>query len=242
MDWSKAKNILIIALIATNIFLLITYFAESKNDKSIINEDALITVLKGKNIFIDTEIPEKYEKMPAITIEYNNDKNDLIEKTLVMDKYNVPSGSEEEEYHKIADKFLKDVGVNNENLVFDEVLENKKTNIVKYKNCYKEVVIGDSFVEVTFYDGEIKDVTRQFLTATPQSKKKLKVTSPEEALLMFMTEKNIDEEIYVENMQLVFWVNDSTFDGQSLVSDTAFPTWEVTYNGGLIKYIEAYKT
>lgn len=241
MDWSKAKNILIIALIATNIFLLITYFAEKETDNSIMNQDALLTVLEGKNIFINTKIPDKYEKMPAITIEYNHDKNELIDKILKQDLYNVPSDAEKEVYHKAADNFLKECQVANENLVFEKVFTEKETTIVKYKNCYKQIAIGDSFIEVTFYEGKIKDVTRQFLTSRLKSKKKLKVTAPEEALLIFMSKKKTDEVVNVENMQLVFAVNDSSFDEQALVSDTAFPTWKITYNSGLIKYIKAYK-
>lgn len=241
MDWSKTKNILIIALIATNIFLLFTYLTKNETDNKIVDKEVLFTVLEGKNIFVDTEIPDKYENMPAITIEYNNDKQDLIEKNLKRDIYNISVDSKKEAYHKAANQFLKDCQLFNDNLVFDKVVTEGKSTVVKYKNCYKKIAIGDSFIGVTFLDGKIQDVTRQLLTPTPQSKKKLKVTSPEEALLMFMSEKDSEEVIHVEKMQLVFWVNDSGFNGEALVSDTAFPAWEITYNGGKTKYIDAYK-
>lgn len=241
MDWSKAKNILIVALIATNIFLMFTYITKNETEHKIVDKEALFTVLEGRNIFVDTQIPDKYENMPAITIEYNNDKQDLIEKNLKRDIYNISADSRKEAYHKAANQFLKDCQLFNENLVFDKVVIDGKSAVVKYKNCYKEIAIGDSFIKVTFFNGKIQDVTRQLLTPTPRDKKKLKVTSPEEALLMFMSEKDSEEAIHVEKIELVFWVNNSGFDGEALVSDTAFPAWEITYNGGQTKYIDAYK-
>ncbi|MHC1723420.1 MAG: two-component system regulatory protein YycI [Aminipila sp.] len=241
MDWSKAKNILIVALIATNIFLLFTYLTKNETDHKIVDKDVLFTVLEGKNIFVDAEIPDKYENMPAITIEYNNDKQNLIEKNLKRDVYNVSANSKKEAYHKAANLFLKDCQLFSDNLVFDNVETEGKSIVVKYKNCYKKIAIGDSFIGVTFLDGKIQDVTRQFLTPTPKTKKKIKVTSPEEALLMFMSEKDSNDVIHVEKIQLVYWVNDSEFNGEALVSDTAFPAWEITYNGGKTKYIDAYK-
>lgn len=239
MDWSKAKNILIVALIATNVFLLCTYLTKSSMDDEVMDQEVLFTVLKGKNIYVDTKIPSKYENMPALTIEYNNDKQTVIEKALKQGIYNIPVNSGKRDYHDMADKFLNDCQLNNENLVFDKVVTKEKSTVVRYKNCYKNIAIGDSFLEVSFLDGKINDVTRQRLTLEP--KKKLKVTSPEEALLMFMSEKDPNEVIHVEKMQLVFWVNSSEFNGESLISDTAFPAWEITYNGGKTKYIDAYK-
>lgn len=240
MDWSKAKNILIVALIATNIFLLVTYLTKNETEHKVVDKEVLFAVLEAKNIFVDTEIPDKYKNMPAITIEYNNDKQDLIEKNLKRDIYNISANSKMEAYHKTANQFLRDCQLFNDNLVFDKVVTKGQSTVVRYKNCYKNIAIGDSFMAVTFLDGKIKDATRQLLTPIPKSKK-IKVTSPEEALLMFMSEKDSEDAIHVEKMELVFWINDSGFNGEALVSDTAFPAWEITYNGGKTKYIEAYK-
>ncbi|WP_164914462.1 two-component system regulatory protein YycI [Aminipila luticellarii] len=241
MDWSKAKNILIVALIATNIFLLCTYLTKNNADNQVLDQDVLFAILKEKNVFVDTEIPDKYENMPAITIEYNNGRQAQIEQALKQDIYMIPANSSQELYRQTADQFLEDNQLGRDNLIFDKVLTHGKSTVVRYKNSYKKVAIGDSFVEVSFQSGKVKDVTRQCLSLTPKSKKKLKVSSPEEALLLFMSEKNSEEIIHVEKMQLVFWVNSSDFNGESLISDTAFPAWEITYNGGKTKYIDAYK-
>jgi hypothetical protein len=120
-------------------------------------------------------------------------------------------------------------------------IEGDKT-IVKYKNRYKGIEIGDSFVACEFVKGKLENVTRHGLNPVGQSKKNLNVISPAEALLIFMSEKETEERIFVEHIELVFWVNNSSFDGETLISDTAFPTWEITYNGGKKQYIEAYET
>lgn len=242
MDWSKSKNILIIALIATNIFLLFTYITKNSQESSATNQEVLFTVLEGRNIFVDIELPVKYDKMPAITIAYNNDKDGLIEENLRSSKYSVSKDAGDKDYQRAAEKFLKDCELNSENLIFDSVTQEESTVIVRYRNYYKESMIGDSFVDITFDKGILTDITRQFLTPVEQSKKKLNVISPEEALLIFMSEKETNEEVHVEDMKLVFWVNDSSFDEDALVSDTAFPAWQITYNGGLTTYIDAYKT
>ncbi|QIB67906.1 hypothetical protein Ami103574_00650 [Aminipila butyrica] len=241
MDWSKAKNILIVALIVTNTFLLFTYLTKNSTEDRPMDQETLFTVLQGKDIYVDTDIPDKYENMPAITIKYNGDKQELIEAALKKNIYQVATKASEDDYKAVADQFLADCQLSNESLLFDKVMANGDTAVVRYKNSYKKVAIGDSFMEVSFKNGKVTDVTRQRLTLNSKSKKKLKVTSPEEALLMFMSEKQPEEVIHVEKIQLVFWVNSSEFNGESLISDTAFPAWEITYNGGQTKYIEAYK-
>lgn len=239
MDWSKAKNILILALIATNIFLLFTYFSEKEDDNKIVDRNVLFNVLEEKNIFIDTKIPDKYEKMPAIRIKYKDSKQELIEKNLSSDKYEVTINADENEYRESADNFLNDCDIYSKNLLFDNVTTKDNYTVVKYKNSYRQIVIANSYIEVTFFEGKIKDVTRELLTIVP--KKKLEIIAPEEALLMFMSENNSNEKLHVEKMQLVFWINDSSFNGEALVSDTAFPTWQIVYNDGMVKYINAYK-
>ncbi len=242
MDWAKTKNILIVALIATNIFLVFTYFSKNDTEDMITDRDVLYSVLKEKNIFIDTEIPEEYDKMSALTIEYNYDYNKIIEENLKKEDFNLPVDSSEEKYHEKADEFLEASFIGNENLLFDSVVIKDDEVVVKYKNRYKEIVIGDSFFEVTFANGKIKNATRKILNIEPHTKKKLKVISPEEALLIFMGEKKSQEEYHIEKMQLVSWINSSNFNGEATISDTAFPTWEITYNDGEIEYIVAYKS
>lgn len=73
MDWSKAKSILIVALIITNILLGYVLFLDQNNidstvDDKFVNES--IELLKGKNIKLNAEVPLKYSNLFGLTVEY----------------------------------------------------------------------------------------------------------------------------------------------------------------------------
>lgn len=74
MDWSKAKSILIIAFIVTNIFLAYMLFTMKQDESEIVIEDKfveeVIKLLDKKDISIDTKIPKSIPKLPAISLEY----------------------------------------------------------------------------------------------------------------------------------------------------------------------------
>lgn len=89
MDWSKAKNILIIIFIILNIFLLV-YSCISREKSTVSKESvaAVIDILEKNNIIIDKacEIP-MYKKNTAMLVFENSDinKQKIIEKLLGKD-------------------------------------------------------------------------------------------------------------------------------------------------------------
>lgn len=238
MDWSKSKNILILALIATNIFLLFTYLDKNYSGKQDTDEDVLIAVLADKNIYLDTKIPTEYDKLPAITVEYNDDQEEQVAANLFRTIYNVPIQAKNSQYKDSATRFLKDCGLMNANIFLEGIFEQGSETIVRFKTRYKGILIEDSTIECKYEAGQLKDVTRHWLTPIGQGKKKLEIMSPEQALLIFMSEKQTNDEITIEKMELVYWINESSFNGETLISDTALPAWQITYNGGKKKYIE----
>lgn len=74
MDWSKAKSILIIAFIVTNIFLAYMLFTMKQDESEIVIEDEfveeVIKLLEKKDIKIATKIPKSISKLPTIYLEY----------------------------------------------------------------------------------------------------------------------------------------------------------------------------
>lgn len=238
MDWSKAKNILIIALIATNIFLLFTYLDKNYSEKQDTDEDVLLAVLADKNIHLDTKIPTQYDKLPAITVEYNDDQEEQVTANLFRTIYNVPIQAKDSRYKDSATRFLKDCGLMNTNIFLEGIFEQGSETIVRFKTRYKGILIEDSAIECKYEAGQLKDVTRHWLTPIGQGKKKLDIMSPEQALLIFMSEKQTNDKITIEKMVLVYWINQTSFNGETLISDTALPAWQITYNGGKKKYIE----
>ena len=59
MDWTKAKTILIVALIGTNIFLVFTFGFNESTQKAPNIREALVSVLSNNNITLTADIPEK---------------------------------------------------------------------------------------------------------------------------------------------------------------------------------------
>lgn len=73
MNWSRAKTILIIALVITNVFLLSVYHKNAKADADRIAEStaSAIEYLESRGIEIDCEVPKNIETMPVITLSFS---------------------------------------------------------------------------------------------------------------------------------------------------------------------------
>ena len=243
MDWSKTKNILIIALIATNIFLLVTYMAKNEKETTIAEMDVLTSILEERNVFFDAEMPAYEGKVPAVTLSYRDESEKIAEILREKDYVLVNGAMDGDVAHKdMATKFLKDCGLYNEAIEFDKVVRDEDgITIVRFRNLYKDMAIGGSYIDVTFEDGAIVNASNQFVTVASKSKKKLEIISPEEALLVLMSEKEQDEILNIKNINLVYWINDSSFESEGLISDTAFPAWEITYKDDTVDYVGAYR-
>ena len=155
MNWAKAKTILIIALIITDVFLIFTYGKFGAGNDEFKDHKALSEFLAQKNIFVDTEaIPSKHQDMAVVFVQKEGDDFKVIE----------------------------------------------------------------------------------------SSSKKQKTISAAQGLLLFMMQKSGGESIYIESIDMVYWLDESSVDTETAVSaDTAFPVWKIIYNGGEISYIDAFE-
>lgn len=79
MDWSKAKTILLIALVIVNLLLGSIYLLEKKEEKSHeFSEDELINKLSQKDIKLSVDIPNGENELKGIVVEYEfYDANDI---------------------------------------------------------------------------------------------------------------------------------------------------------------------
>ncbi|TJX66435.1 hypothetical protein E8P77_07860 [Soehngenia saccharolytica] len=79
MDWSKAKTILLIALVIVNMLLGSIYLLEKKEEKSHeFSEDELINKLSQKDIKLSVDIPNGENELKGIVVEYEfYDANDI---------------------------------------------------------------------------------------------------------------------------------------------------------------------
>lgn len=93
MDWSKAKSLLIIAFILTNIFLVYNIWGETfKHDEiQTVNNKYLDDVeqyLNDNGINIDTHIPEEIVSLPMLVVRYKNFDSDKTAEMLLGKDYN----------------------------------------------------------------------------------------------------------------------------------------------------------
>lgn len=119
MDWAKAKNILIIAFILTNL-LLIYVLVDTKDLEDPTLKVEFIKDVKNmlleKNININCEIPKTTPSLPLLTVEY-----------------------ESYDPHKLADRFFKDYSreLNEDSFVFKSEAERlivKNRKEIEYEN------------------------------------------------------------------------------------------------------------
>lgn len=243
MDWTKAKSILIVALLITNLVLIATYVSQNNRfqDNEQEMQDVTIKLLEDKNIYIKTEIPKEHHRMSKLTVQYDKLNEDIIQKQLAEQK--ALSGSEltDENLISMTEKFLESCGLLTENVTFDSIDHTGENLTVNYKNYINGIAIEDSYIALTVEDGKITDLKRYWLNPVEISKIEKEVIPAAAALIKFMSENETGEKIYVTGISLVYWLDSGTFDAESPVTDTAFPAWKITYNQGKVKYIPAWE-
>ena len=71
MNWSKAKTILIIALIVCNLFLLQNYLSieQAEEDRIIESTESAVEYIENQGIKVNCEIPKKTMSLPVITVK-----------------------------------------------------------------------------------------------------------------------------------------------------------------------------
>ena len=243
MDWTKAKSILIVALIVTNLVLIGTYFFQEYRFRS--NEEemriATIKLLEDKNIFVETEIPEMHGRMPKITVQYDKINQDVIEEQLANHKTLAAGKVTDDNLIALTTEFLEQCNLMTENVTFDTIERTGKNIRVTYKNYLNGYAIEESYIIFTVTDGRITDMKRFWLNPIEVSDTEKGAISAVAALIRFMRENTEEEKIHVQDISLVYWLDASAFDAESPVTDTAFPAWKITYNRGKTQYVSAWE-
>ncbi|MDO4553364.1 MAG: two-component system regulatory protein YycI [Bacillota bacterium] len=243
MDWSKSKNILIIALLITNVLLLCFYVAgqlrQGAEDDQIMEET--LALLEARNIYLETEVPQVQERMAVLNVEYHQVDEERLEAALESQRA-LPAGEQTEEAILDAcNAFADSLGLLTETTELESVVEEGDAVVVRYRNVYEGIPVEESYMVCTFRNGRVEELERQWLLPTGTGKNKREVLSAWAALIDFMSGTEGEEPIRVEGMELVYWLDPSTVSADSPVSDTAFPAWKIIYNGGLSDHVTAYR-
>lgn len=243
MDWTKAKTIVIIALLITNLFLIITYGisrGEPQRDEKE-RQAETIALLEKRNIFIETEIPEGRGRMPVLTVEYDHlDQTLLLQEIQKQETLPGAQRSEKGIQEKVQE-FLADCGVWSEHVTLDRIEQEENRMILFYKNVVGETLLEDSYMVCTVEGGRVTALSRYWLKPLEFGKAKQDTISPSVALLHFMSENKEEDVIYVDKMEMVYWLDPASIDTESPVLDTAWPAWKITYNNGKVVHIDAYE-
>lgn len=240
MDWTKSKNLLIVALVVTNMVLLFAYHFKDDSFKSY-DEDALINYLKNKNIVMETDIPEKETRMAVLAVEYDKIDEKKIEKVISGQQSGSNSDLTKEELMALTDGFLEKCGAMTESVALDKVLQKGKITTVRYKNVFEGIPIEESYMICTIEEGKVTKFDRYWLEPIKFADSKKEVIPASVAMMKFMRDNQEQDKVHVKSIELVYWLDQSTFNTSSSISDTVLPTWKITYDQGKIKHIPAFK-
>lgn len=246
MDWTKAKTILIVALIITNLVLIGTYFYQSNrfntNEKEM--QDVTVKLLADKGIFIETNIPKEHPKMARLMVKYDKMNEDVIKEQMDRQKALTEAEQTDENLISVTSGFIENCGLMTENVTFDRIDRTDDEVLVTYKNYIGKTAIEDSYIICTLKDGKITDFKRYWLNPVDDSDIEKEVIPAVAALVKFMSENTEGEKIHVTDISLVYYLDSNAFDAESPVTDTAFPAWKISYdqaNQEKAKYIMAWE-
>lgn len=243
MDWTKAKTILILALVATNLFLLSAYFlrAQEALEKGDHLEEETIALLQAKNIYLKEEsLPVRPEKLPALAVRFVFMDQKLYE---TERRRQIPlelENARREDHLHLAEEFLRRCRLWREDIVLDDYYVDGETTTIIYGNRHQEFRIEESRIVCQIREGRVVSLDYDWLEPVAFGPTKRTPMSASAALISLMDEKHELESILVQEIEMVYWVDQTDYPGENAVSDTAFPTWKICYNNGKIKYVPAF--
>ncbi len=263
MDWSKAKTILIIALLLTNIFLIFTYGnLDKKENPGSIDEATLISLLADRGVELDMAIPNKARAMQLLSVEVvhvpkedvsallgSEGSGELFDIETIVGGHRAGDIGDPEVIKAYADRsknFITALGLMTDSVVFDKINTQNTGNTdvaIRFKTMAGNFRVEESYMECIFRDGRLVDFNSKWLIPASYSRKKVQVMDPAVALLSLVSDGDVEKAqggtVKVDNMELIYWLDDRSADIDQAVKDTAFPTWKITYNGDSVKYFNA---
>ncbi len=235
MDWTKAKTILIIALIATNVFLIYSLLDRHSDRGEMTNEEVILQLMEQRNIELEVDIPRLHPSLRIIQGEY-----------LSVDREEIAALAQEmptatSDYEGVAEDFLEYLGILDDETVYEETELFEDGDIdasVRFKNEVEGLQIAENYIEVYFKDGRITDMNYHWLDDVEVSPRKIETMSAAVALMSLVNQQP-GAKMTITGIELVYWVPDTDMELGETVSDTAFPTWEITLSSGEKKYVGA---
>lgn len=252
MDWTKAKSILIIALLITDLMLAGMFYLQHTQRSASFDSTEIentIEVLQNRNIFVDVEIPERVPKMSVLFVKYEETDEDRLQEVLDSQIASANFRLTEDSAKELCDKIIQECNFDLPTLTYDSCTIEGDRGEVIYKNIYENIPIEESGLRCTIEGGKVTNVDRLLLSPVGYGKRKQKVIKPTDALIQFMSEwtrqnekdkdNTVPDEVHIEKIDMVYWLDTSL--GPSVgIEDTALPAWRIKYNDGMVTFVEAY--
>jgi hypothetical protein len=239
MDWTKAKNILIVALLVTNLVLLCAYVLRENRRADADDDATLRRILTEYNVFLETEMPKQPAPMPVLYVQPETEDSARVAKALAEQKPIL--NADRETVLDAANTVLESCGILTENTKPPAQFETDgEKTVIRYRNVFEDIPIEESYIICTIEGGRVAELSRKWYTPLELHDKKGEIIGPTEALMQLLPEKPEEETIIVRNMELVYRVDPGRPGGESPVGDTALPAWKITDSTGSVVYIAAY--
>ena len=251
MEWSKIKNILIAALILTNLILLYLLISDDLGQKQAISPEILeetLTVLEKNGISVACDISLESEPMSVLTLTYDTDNGSFSYPVTEESAAERSAEFSEADAEQTAKDFLRtlssydSIQSTQQRTAITPLKENPDTYLVTYRSYYQGRSLSDNTLLLTVSPAGVTKMEKYWASVEPTGNNKQEIIPVTTALLKYMTsDADIETSASrtISNVALVYKV-DSPYDG-NIASDTAFPTWEITTSDGIITYISAYQ-
>ena len=268
MDWSKAKNILIVAFIITNIFLIVNIEKNIFSNESVPTlkdkyiEDVL-KILEGKNIHVEGEIPKTLLTLPVLDVEYETYDDEKMTK-LFREKYKAFDGSievsndklliykgegtenddviiEPEKVQDVAEGFIRSLGFMKGDVQYWHTQVIGQSYEIIYKQIYKGTFLEDSYMKVILgLDGSVQEFHRVWLKPGKYGEHKSEIMPSTKALLKAI--EKIDSTggtRIIKDIRLGYRFDAPNW--KTVKSGRAFPVWRIVLDDQTTIFIEAYE-
>ncbi len=235
MDWTKAKTILIIALLATNVFLIYSHLDRHTERGEMTNEEVILQLMEQRNIELEVDIPNRHPNLRIIQGEYLSVEREEI----VALAQGMPLTFSD--YRSAAEDFLEYMGIFDRETVYESTEMYKDGDyeaVVRFVAEIEGLRIAENYIDIYFNAGRIIDMKYKWLDNIEIAPRKIETMSAAVALMSLVNQEP-GVKMTITDIELVYWVPETDLEIGETVSDTAFPTWEITLKTGEKKYIEA---
>jgi len=250
VDWSKAKNILILIFIVLNVFLLAYLGVYTKSSN--ISKEAVtstLNVLKKNGIVIDPMcvMPKYNKKTPMLVLESENnlvfsedsstDFGNLNQNKNIDADKNIDLNSIKN-IEKYSRDYLATLGIKISNFILDEYAKNSNETVtLVFIEKYKGFFVYDNKISVNISENGIKNITLNIkkikgFTKTPS------VNMPAHQVLLkyFYSKKDIT----IKSIDIGFKGFDGGDDEQESKETFQGPAWRITTDDGRKIFLKAY--